>query len=587
MLMVIPRVALREGARILAVSLLALMFSPAASAATFTVTNTANTGGGSLRTAITSANGAPGSLIVFRIPTSDSGYSAATGVFTIRVTSTLPAITGSGTTIDGTTQAANIGNTNPGLMGSGGTVGVDGVPLPLVERPEIEIFDARNLSIGLDVQAANVTIRGLAIYGFGSSGNSNSSANIRVGAGGSGVLIETNVLGTSATAFSDPGNGGRPTGDHVRAVGASNGRLLRNLMGFSNGKGLELNSGSNGWLVEGNEMRGNGIGSPNLDAMDIENGSGGATVRGNLLTTSTAIGLEMYQSSGANRVENNTISDNGKGPGSQETAGIRLYGTGNVVDRNVITGSYGAGLLVTSASTGNTINRNSFSANGASTGQIGIDLLRAADNQNLGTAPFVTPNDAGDGDAGGNGLLNFPILTGAMIGSGTLTVSGFARPGSDIEIFVAAPDPSGFGEGATWVITRTEGSGADLDATTGTYTSPVNGLNVGTDTTNRFRFSVAAPPGVVAGTILTATATLGGNTSEFSGNVTVGSGPILTLLKSVSQAGPQPPGTDLGYTVTFANTGGSPASVVVVTDPIPVGTDFKVGSTFGNLGPQG
>lgn len=566
---------------------LAILIAPSAHAATFTVTNTANSGGGSLRAAIAGANGAPGSSIVFRIPTTDAGYGAARGVFTIRLTSALPAITGSGTIIDGTTQTANIGDTNPGLMGTGGNVGVDGIPLPLVARPEIEIVDSRNLSIGLDVQAGNVTIRGLAIYGFGSAGNSNTSANIRVGAGGNGILIERNVIGASASGFTNPGNGGRPTGDNVRVIGASNGRLLGNLIGFSNGKGLELNNGSNGWLVEGNEMRGNGIGSSNLDAIDIENGSGGATIRGNLLVESTAIGLETFRSSGSNRVENNTISDNGKGPGSAETAGVRLHGAGNVVDRNVISGNYGAGILVTSGSTGNTITRNSISGNGAANGQIGIDLLGPADNQNLGSAPFVTPNDPGDGDSGANTLPNFPVLAGAMTSGGTLTVTGFARPGSQIEFFVAAPDPSGFGEGVTWIFTRIEGSGADLDATAGAYASPVNGLNVGADTTNRFRFSVAAPPGVVDGTVLTATATLGGETSEFAGNVTVGLGPNLTLLKSVSGSGPQPPGTDLAYTVVFANTGGSPASTVVITDAIPADTDLQVGSAFGNMGSTG
>ena len=68
----------------------------------------------------------------------------------------------------------------------------------------------------------------------------------------------------------------------------------------------------------------------------------------------------------------------------------------------------------------------------------------------------------------------------------------------------------------------TEGSGADQDNTTGTYgPGPINGIAQGTDTTNRFKFVVAIPPGVAIGTVLTATATVGGATSEFSGNVTV------------------------------------------------------------------
>ena len=63
--------------------------------------------------------------------------------------------------------------------------------------------------------------------------------------------------------------------------------------------------------------------------------------------------------------------------------------------------------------------------------------------------------------------------------------------------------------------------------------------------------------------------------------------PLLTLVKSVTPAGPLPPGTDLDYSVTFANTGGDLAYNVVMTDPIPADTDFKVGSVVTNLGSTG
>ena len=71
--------------------------------------------------------------------------------------------------------------------------------------------------------------------------------------------------------------------------------------------------------------------------------------------------------------------------------------------------------------------------------------------------------------------------------------------------------PSGFGEGKTYLTTLTEGSGADLDDTTGSYgPGPINNLLQGSDTTNRFRFEIPLPGGVSQGTLLTATATLGG-----------------------------------------------------------------------------
>jgi uncharacterized repeat protein (TIGR01451 family) len=565
-----------------------LCFAAPAAGAVFTVTRTFSSGNGSLRTAITGANGAPGSTIRFAIATNDSGYDPATGVFTIHLSSALPAITAAGTILDATTQTAAIGNTNPGVLGAGGTVGTGALALSTVDRPEVLLLGDGSFPIGLDVQAANVTIRGLAISGFGAAPGVDTSATIRVGAAGAGALIERNVLGTGPTAFADPGAAARTRGDNIRIVSADNGVVRNNLIGFAAGNGVELNTGANGWLVEGNEIRRNGIGNPGMEAVAIENGSGGATLRGNLLTQSEGAGADTFQSTGGNRLEENTLSDNGMGSGATlVNAGVRLQGAGSVVERNVITANAGAGILVTSGSTGNVISRNSISGNGPANGQLGIDLLAAAANQSLGSAPFVTLNDAGDADAGGNGLLNHPVLSGAILSGGSVILTGYARPGSLLELFLAAPDPSGFGEGATYLLSLTEGSGGDGDATTGTYVSPVNGLTVGTDTTNRFRFSIPTPPGVAAGTILTATATLGGQTSEFSGQVSVGLPANITLLKSIAPAGPQPPGADLSYSVLMTNTGSTPAGTIVLQDPVPAGTDLKVGSASTSPGTSG
>jgi hypothetical protein len=79
--------------------LIAFVQVPAALAATFTVTTTADSGAGSLRQAITDVNAAgTGNTIAFAIPGS--------GPFTIAPASALPAIASSAdsTTIDGCTQ---------------------------------------------------------------------------------------------------------------------------------------------------------------------------------------------------------------------------------------------------------------------------------------------------------------------------------------------------------------------------------------------------------------------------------------------------------------------------------------------------
>ena len=255
---------------------------------------------------------------------------------------------------------------------------------------------------------------------------------------------------------------------------------------------------------------------------------------------------------------NNTVTGNGVGipSGLVQSSGIvlRSGAASTVLDRNVIRANYGAGVQVNDGSVGTRMTRNSFALNGtitarngaAPTGQIGIDLNSPTDDIHFGTAPFYTLNDAGDVDTGGNGLLNFPLLTSATLFGGNLSLRGFARPGSVIELFIASPDPTGFGEGTTYSITLTEGGTgaggndpyADADSGTGTYgPGPVNGIAQGTDTTNRFAFFFPAPGGIGTGTQLTATATLGGETSEFGGNVTVAAATAVKLMSFTAVPG--------------------------------------------------
>src|SRR5207302_8937012 len=93
------------------------------------------------------------------------------GVAKIVPASALPAITDSYTSIDGTLQTTDVGDTNPGTLGVGGTVGVDALALPAVNRPEVQINAAsqNTIAIGLQIKASNVTISGLAIIGFGNN----------------------------------------------------------------------------------------------------------------------------------------------------------------------------------------------------------------------------------------------------------------------------------------------------------------------------------------------------------------------------------------------------------------------------------
>jgi uncharacterized repeat protein (TIGR01451 family) len=456
------------------------------------------------------------------------------GVVRVSALSTLPWITDASTKVDGTTQTTNVGDTNAGSLGAGGTVGAASLALGTVARPEVEIVDAAALAIGLDVQSAGTTVRGIAISGFGNATSNTAHADIRLSASATSAVLDQLIVGASATAFSDPGAAQRSGGDHIRATGSTGGALTNSLIGFGQGAGVVLTTGANGWQVTGCQLEANGLGDPTADGLTLAS-SGTLTLSGNRIRANSALGADLRASTGVNTIAQNTIVANGVGTGAAptETAGLALGGAGSTVDRNELSGNYGAGVMVASGGSTNVITRNSVYNNGtivsaggaAASGEVGIDLLAAADDAGKGTSPYRTRNDSGDGDAGGNALLNFPVLEQATITGANLTLTGWARPGSTIELFVADTDPSGFGEGRTYAGTFVEGSGSDLDATTSSYSGTINGVDQGADNTNRFRFTFALPSGVSSGVSLTATATIAATgTSEFSGRVTVGGG---------------------------------------------------------------
>ena len=90
---------------------------------------TCDVGNCTLRGAIVASNKSPeDDTITFDISPQDGGFNGQW--WTIGLSSVLPVVTGRNTTIDGFSQTANRGDTNPGLLGTGGVVGVDRIPLP-------------------------------------------------------------------------------------------------------------------------------------------------------------------------------------------------------------------------------------------------------------------------------------------------------------------------------------------------------------------------------------------------------------------------------------------------------------------------
>src|ERR1700677_2604748 len=81
---------------------LAYLYGPPTPPLSNIITNTADAGPGSLRAALYYVTDHPGSVVTFKIPVSDPGYS--NGVFNIHLTGMLPPLVSNGMVIDGSTQ---------------------------------------------------------------------------------------------------------------------------------------------------------------------------------------------------------------------------------------------------------------------------------------------------------------------------------------------------------------------------------------------------------------------------------------------------------------------------------------------------
>lgn len=499
---------------------------------------------------------------IFMIPVSS-------GAASISLATALPTITRNNLRLDATTQTVNIGNTNAGTAGSGGSVGVLGTSFPRFNRPEIQIADAAFIFTGVSQ----------AIHGFALPRGS-------IAVSGANAVVRDNFVGVNASGTAESGSAMAIvfTGANTQIVSnyaAANNSVIR---GDDPGAGARINF---------NEViRASSTPSDTFDGILLIGSATDARIENNVARDQAGAGIELGFGGGTMNavvITNNTVRQNGfSGAGqtpnttpSNEPVGIAAWnytGIGNEISLNVIEDNAGPGVMLSAAS-GTRISQNRFSNNRG----LSIDLYPASTDPNTMGAPNgPTPNDNGDGDSGANGLLNFPVITAATIANGEFSVAGFARPGSAIELYVAQPDPTGFGEGLTYLGTFTEGTG-DLDAGTGSYSGTINGLNQGSDTTNRFLFRGAVPAGVSAGVVLTGTATLGGQTSEFGGNVTVTGGPNLVHAKSVrvesdpfnNTSNPKSiPGSIQVYTIRITNQAGGAVdnNSIEIVDSIPANT---------------
>jgi hypothetical protein len=494
-------------------ALLAALFASPALAATFTVSNTNDSGAGSFRQALLDANLAAGAdTIAFAIP--------GAGLHTITLTSLLPLIT-SPVVIDGYTQAGSSANTNPMNAGINTVLQVE------LTGAQVSLF----FSAGSD----GSTVRGLVINGSSNDKIVSQVSNFTV----TGNFLGTNATGTAAASGSFGGFGVRIDPPAINArIGGPN-PADRNLIAGNSQGGIILPFPSTtGHLIQGNYVGTDVTGTSPLNLgtpLGLAN-IGGASVLGNLISGNVGGGMGLFDN---NIVQGNLIGTKRDGVSALANGnfgGIILQGSGSTIggagagQGNVIAFNVNNGIDSQIQVSGNRITQNSIHSNTS----IGISLV------NSGT-PLA--NDAGDADTvPGNHGQNYPVITSVAIAAGTATISGTINSNANtplhLEFFAnTACDASGNGEGQSFI-------GATDVTTDGSGNASFAAL----------AFAVPLGQGVITSTATSST----GDTSEFSVCAAAASGATSTSL--ASSVNPSTVGQSVTFTATV--TGASPTGTV-------------------------
>jgi len=455
-------------------------------AGTFTVTNTTDTGPGSLRQAILDASTMGGVTITFNIP--------GTGVHTVSPLSALPNIA-QPVTIDGYTQPGSSQNTNPPTMGDNAVILIE---LSGAMAPPNSNFSGLHILFAL---ADNCTVRGLAINSFqhdaidiDSNGNTiegnfigtnasgtaalpngtnglgavifvGASSNNTVGGttpdarnvisgnigpgissqGGAGNVVQGNLIGTDATgslALGNTGPGILINGSTDVVGGATTD--ARNVISGNN-RGIDVSGGS------GNTIQGNFIGTDvtgttalanpnvgvNLNTGVLNTVIGGLTATpgtppGNLISGNSGnSGVILGQDASSSIIQGNIIGADitGTQPLGNSPGGITINGHDNTVGgmttdaRNIIAFNGGDTPMCNASLAGIWVH-NSGAINNALLGNsIFSNAGLGIDLEFDGDPNCVEPNDEGDSDTGPNNLQNSPLITSVTIPTDNSTVT--------------------------------------------------------------------------------------------------------------------------------------------------------------------
>lgn len=427
--------------RLAAVAVAIMSFAAIGSADTFTVTTVNDSGAGSLRAAITSANATPGN--------DEIRFAIGTGHVVLSPATPYPTTAG---------KILFTGESQPGFQGIPGALG----------SPAIEI-DASNLSAPAFHLTGGSVLSTMAINGDHAAavemgdGTYIFACYIGTDAGGNTAIANgTGVLITGAGAFVI-GNliSGNTTGIEVTASGVGS-SIYNNKIGLSpagttavpNGAGIVVNgNGSSAGLTLGVS------GLPNIIA-----GNTGAAIRIQSFNSVSIVGNYIGVADYTGRAMGNSGN------------GIELAGSSNSpITDNLIENNGGTAIWIgggSGAQSGNLISKNSIARNA-----FGIDLGDTRDGH--------TANDALDGDSGPNGLQNHPVILSAldnlvMNGTPKATITGTlaskANSSYTIELYLNKNCTGDYTAAETYLITlpvTTDSSG------NATFSTTLNNLYTG------------------------------------------------------------------------------------------------------------
>ena len=581
----------RKTRSVRSVQLSVLKLEERAVPATFIVTSNGDNGAGTLRDALSMANGSPGADTI--------KFSIGSGQATIALASGLPDVSDA-VTIDATTQpgyagtpvielnGANAGSSVAGFKITSGLVTIKGLIINRFSSQGIWLFGGgsntiKNCWIGVNSTGSAAAANGSdGIFIDKSSGNTvggplDSDRNLISGNSGNGIhflfhgqannnLMQNNFIGTDVTGKYAVGN----RGNGIDFFGpATYNTMTNNVISGNSGHGITFFGGD----ASDNLITGNHVGVDVTGTRGVPNNRNGVDIWGPPRITVTNNVIASNKGSGV-VINSESIVVQGNFIGTDRTRAFNLgnldYGVvigglsnpkdtriggpnasdGNVIANNGASGNR-PGVSVTSGVTGALIFNNSIYDNY----NLGIDL-------NADAKPNA--NDNGDPDTGANNLLNFPVISNAIGGTGKVNIEGTYNglPSTIItlQFFTStSADSSGYGEGRDILGTK----------------------QITTDSSGNYNFNFSFSSSMVAvGSKISATASVSGNgigsgyTSEFSQTTTVTAAPSADLAITASPVSGAMIGSNYIYSFHVINNGPNTVTLASVDVPLPSGISY-------------